>query len=74
MNGIFLAYLILKKWYWLIAAHLLMLTITYASLFVTVDGLRVFAVVVACPFIYMISIVADSLTQKLSVQRTAQGD
>lgn len=73
VNGIFLAYLILKKWYWLIAAQLLMLTIAYASLFVTVDGLRVFAVVVACPFIYMISIVADSLTQKLSVQRTAQG-
>ena len=72
VNGFFLAYLMIKKWYWVISAQLLTLTVAYISLFLTVDGLRVFAVVVACPFIYMISIVADSLTQKLAVQNADQ--
>jgi hypothetical protein len=55
-----LYFLILKK-YAFIASALLALAISYVALFWTVDGLRVFAVVIAAPFAYLLRSFIDSL-------------
>lgn len=55
-----LYFLILKK-YAFVASALLALAISYVALFWTVDGLRVFAVVIAAPFAYLLRSFIDSL-------------
>jgi len=55
------AYFLMKQKYAFVLSALLALAISYIALFWTVDGLRVFAVVIAAPFSYLLLSFINSL-------------
>ena len=56
------AYFLRQKKYTFVFSALFALTISYTALFWTVDGLRVFAVVITAPFAYLLLSFIDSLS------------
>lgn len=56
------AYFLMKKRYAFVFSTLSALAISYAALFWTVDGLRVFAVVIAAPYAYLLMSFINSLS------------
>jgi hypothetical protein len=60
------AYFLTQKKYAFVISALFALTIGYTALFWTVDGLRVFAVVIAAPYVYLIAAFIQSfIAQKI---------
>lgn len=55
------AYFLMKKKFAFVSSAIFALAIAYMALFWTVDGLRVFAVVIAAPFAYLLLIFINSL-------------
>jgi hypothetical protein len=56
------AYFLMQKKYAFVFSALFALTISYTALFWTVDGLRVFAVVIAAPFAFLLMSFIDCLS------------
>jgi len=61
------AYFLMQKRYAFMASALLALAISYFALFCTIDGLRVFSVIIAAPYTYLLL----SFIQSLSICKTA---
>lgn len=65
LYGLILTYFLLNRQFLLVASAICCLAITYCALFLTVDGLRVFAVIIAAPYAYFLTIFIQSIGGKL---------
>jgi hypothetical protein len=65
------AWMLYRKWFNFAFAMVICLVLAYVSLFLTVDGLRVFAVVISAPYIYILRVLVDEVFEiKLKSPRT----
>jgi hypothetical protein len=61
-----IAFFLIQKKYAFVLSALLALVISYAALFWTVDGLRVFSVIISAPYAYLIALFISSLSKSRS--------
>jgi len=71
INVLILSFFIFHKNWKLAGALLLTIAMSYAALFITVDGLRVFAVVCCGSYIFLLSRLIDLIRSKSNKQPSA---
>lgn len=60
-SGIFL-WMCYRRWFQFALAMVICLALAYTALFMTIDGLRVFAVVISAPYVFILRIVVEQLS------------
>lgn len=55
------AWMCCRRWFYFALVMVVCLALAYTALFMTIDGLRVFAVVISAPYIFILKIVVEQL-------------
>jgi len=61
------AWMCFRQWFYFAFTMVLCLAFAYVSLFLTVDGLRVFAVVISAPYVFILRVTIEQLFETKSV-------
>jgi hypothetical protein len=69
LYGLILSYFLIRRQFLFALSGLTALTLAYMALFWTVDGLRVFAVIIAAPYAYLLIAFIQSANTQLTSRR-----
>ena len=69
LYGLILSYFLIRRQFLFVLSGMTALALAYIALFWTVDGLRVFAVIIAAPYSYLLIVLIQSVSAQITSRR-----